>query len=347
MRAIALFLGAGFSKPWGLPLAGELLPDSEEKWALIIKMFQRNYQKELAESVQKSWLKYRNECKNSVDIFAQALQLDKRGAMDLPFADLARFLALRLGVMHSGFPGYFGGASRYTSHHIQQQRNILSCYRELVEVLEEYSLEGIVTTNYDLVVEKILGPSTKGKLGGFNYGRQGQPAQGKHQINSQRWWGPVTIDGTIPLLKLHGSLNWALSDKEDIDVWVDCRPSLSRKYRPLIVPPHDSSHDKILSQIRLKALEVLSSADVWIFCGYSFPDHDIDKDVGKLLRASAYILRRVVILNPHAEGIEKKVRDILNASVPELEVKCGPPLGDKLTRLKFRSLISGNDSVSE
>ena len=108
------------------------------------------------------------------------------------------------------------------------------------------------------------------------------------------------------------------------------------------MPPHDSSHDEILSQIRLKASEVLKDADVWVFCGYSFSDYDIDNDIGNLLKSSAYNLRRVVILNPDAEDLEKKVRNLLNAAVPELEVKRGPRLGDELTELKLRSLISGN-----
>ncbi len=39
MRAIALFLGAGFSKPWGLPVTNELLPVSKEMWIKIVGMF--------------------------------------------------------------------------------------------------------------------------------------------------------------------------------------------------------------------------------------------------------------------------------------------------------------------
>jgi len=71
--------------------------------------------------------------------------------------------------------------------------------------------------------------------------------------------------------------------------------------------------------------------------------YDIDNDIGNLLKSSAYNLRRVVILNPEAEDLEKKVRNLLNAVVPELEVKRGLRLGDEqLTELNLRSLISGN-----
>jgi hypothetical protein len=37
MRTIALFLGAGFSKPWGLPVTKDLLPVSKEEWEQIIE----------------------------------------------------------------------------------------------------------------------------------------------------------------------------------------------------------------------------------------------------------------------------------------------------------------------
>jgi hypothetical protein len=351
MRTITLFLGAGFSKPWGLPLASELLPDSEEKWVPIIKLFQRDLQTKLAENVQKSWWKYRKECKEdgvnvSVDEFARALQSVERGAKGLSFAGLTHFLAMRLAVEHSVIRK-FHMRPQYTEHYIEMQNEIKPCYDELMKELSKDSLRGIVTTNYDLVVEKILGPDAAGRLGGFHYWTQGQPVNKRHsEINTQRGIHRNTIDGTIPLLKLHGSLNWALLKEKGIDVYVDCYPSLTRGHQSLIVPPHDSSHNEILSQIQLKASEVLKDADVWVFCGYSFPDYDIDNDIGHLLKSSAYNLRRVVILSPHAEDLEKKVRNLLNAAVPELEVKCGPgldaPEEPKLTPILLHSLISGN-----
>ena len=344
MRTIALFLGAGFSKPWGLPVTKDLLPDSKEEWEQIIEeKFPREYQQKLARRVQTSWLKYRDECQGSVDQFAEKLQTDEQGTMGLPFDDLAYYLAVRLAVEESE-TREFHMQTQFVGHHFGMQNEILPCYDELMKELSKDSLRGVVTTNYDLVVEKILGPDATGRLGGFNYGTQGQSLNKRHhEFNTQRWYHRETIDGTIPLLKLHGSLNWALLKEKGIDVYVDCYPSLTRGHQPLIVPPHDSSYDEILSQIRLKASEVLKDADVWVFCGYSFPDYDIDNDIGNLLKSSAYNLLRVVILNPDAEDLEKKVRNLLNAAVPELEVKRGLRLGDEqLTELNLRSLISGN-----
>jgi hypothetical protein len=101
MRAIALFLGAGFSKPWGLPVTNELLPVSKEMWIKIVGMFPKSYEKRLAARVQECWLANQSRCQGSVDQFARMLQSDESGASDLSFKDLAYFLAMQLGVKQS------------------------------------------------------------------------------------------------------------------------------------------------------------------------------------------------------------------------------------------------------
>ena len=344
-KAIALFLGAGFSKEWGLPLTDKLLPVTDEEWTQIIeKKFPRR-QKQFATKVRASWLKYRNECPGRVDQFAEKLQRDEQGAMGLSFNDLAKFIAMRLAVDQS-VVREFNRQRQHTKNHIRMQRKIPSCYDELMKVLEEYSLKGILTTNYDLVVEKILGPTTTGRLGGFHYGKQGQPVLGIHHASTRDWYHLENITGTIPLLKLHGSLNWdLLEDKGCINVYVDCRPSLKRGFHPAIVPPHsDIPQYDVLSQTWQKAPEILKDADVWVFCGYSFSDYDIDNVIGELLQSSTYNLRRVIILSPEATKYAEKVRNILKAPVLKLEVKCGPGLGPDFTSSKLRFLISGDDS---
>ena len=95
MCAIALFLGAGFSKPWGLPLTKDLLPVLEEEWRPIIEMFPKRYERQLAIRVQANWFAYQSYCLGSVDQFVRMLQTDESGASDLSFKDLAYFLAMQ------------------------------------------------------------------------------------------------------------------------------------------------------------------------------------------------------------------------------------------------------------
>ena len=63
-------------------------------------------------------------------------------------------------------------------------------------------LSGIITSNYDLLIEYCLG--TKG----FNYGVQNQQLLGRGPYPVYVWnRGPVTLKGNIRLAKIHGSIN--------------------------------------------------------------------------------------------------------------------------------------------
>ena len=66
-----------------------------------------------------------------------------------------------------------------------------------------YNLSGILTCNYDIIVECALG--TKG----FNYGTQGERLEGRGK-NPQFPWQNAhpKVMGNIKLAKLHGSLSW-------------------------------------------------------------------------------------------------------------------------------------------
>ena len=62
-------------------------------------------------------------------------------------------------------------------------------------------VSGIITTNYELLVEYALG--TKG----FNYGIQGQHLVGRGAYRVSQWNNPITLKGIVPLAKIHGSVS--------------------------------------------------------------------------------------------------------------------------------------------
>lgn len=339
MSPVALFLGAGFSVCWGLPVTKDLLPPVKDAWEKIIKGFPARHRK-VAERVREHWIEHHVRCSDSVDEFARMLQTDELVRRSLTLDDLAQFLAIRLAVEQST-EREFRRSRQFTRHHIRRQRKIDPSYSAVTEGLSGSQLTGIVTTNYDLVIEKILGPRPCGRLGGFNYGDPEQPVIGSHQLSTQDWYKVTTITGAVPLLKLHGSLNWAYSDTQPVDVYVDCKPSL-RQLRPLVVPPRANSFDNhFLEQVRQRASEVLKAAEVWVFCGYSLPPYDAD--VSSLLRSSGTNLRRVVIFDPNAVAVKRGIQACL-AHIPHLEVICGPGLGSTLTRGTFRSKVFGTIS---
>src|SRR5262249_52164727 len=65
-----------------------------------------------------------------------------------------------------------------------------------------FQISGIITPNYDLLVEYALGT----KL--FNYGSPNEVLSGRGAYPLSRWRNPVTLRGPIALAKVHGSISW-------------------------------------------------------------------------------------------------------------------------------------------
>lgn len=63
-------------------------------------------------------------------------------------------------------------------------------------------LAGIVTTNYDLMIEYALGTEA------FNYGVKGQRLVGRGAYPLAERMNPITLTGSIPVAKIHGSYSW-------------------------------------------------------------------------------------------------------------------------------------------
>ena len=207
----------------------------------------------------------------------------------------------------------------------------------ILKALKDLNLIGIVTTNYDIVIEKLLGPLDSGRLGGFNYGRIGETLLGHYYINSQWTYMPAPISGKIPLLKLNGSLNWALSSDGKIVKYIDTRPSRGRRYQVLILPPAiGTKHDK-LQPVWKHAKQVLSAADVWIFCGYSMPNYD--QDVRELLKASGKDGKRIIILDVKPEPVRHKLYNLFSNSNSFIDIRVGPGITPQIKSRDITSLI--------
>jgi SIR2-like domain len=335
--AITLFLGAGFSKPWGMPIAREVMQLDDLK----AKTLPGKWQRELISRVEAYWEASRHEHEGVVDRFAQALQSSPSDA--LSFSDFSRFIALRFSAHH-----WKVGTARETKwatgDHIRKQRKISKCYDQFLKALRGRPLTGIVTTNYDLVVEKLLGPEPRGRLGGFNYGKAGESVEGRHPLSSKWSYGPIQLMGKIPLLKLHGSLNWASSSDGSVIKYVDARPSRGRRFEAVLLPP-GLSEAPILTGVRDLAKEVLTASNIWIFCGYSMPDYD--KDIISLLRSSAVgQLRRVIALAPNSLKVAQQLERVIGLqngdSASSIKYLRGPGLSPELTERELVSLMGFN-----
>ena len=131
-------------------------------------------------------------------------------------------------------------------------------------------LSGVVTPNYDLLVEYALG------TGGFNYGHKGEVLYGRGKNPWFPWQGawPV-LSGDLPVAKIHGSI----LDRNTR--YTDGRCGVGGD--ALIIPPYAGKpRPPMLREIWKLASSILSSSCRAIVFGFGFNSYD-----GPLLRLLA------------------------------------------------------------
>jgi len=259
------------------------------------------WQRSMLTEIESLWHSYADRHHGVVDEFGRLLHGSDA------FSKFASFIALRLSFKH-----WQVGMARETKwgvgDHVRKKKTIPREYREFLKALSKTRPVGIVSTNYDIVIEKLLGPLSSGRLGGFNYGIPGEDLLGRHSVSSKWSYGPVKITGTVPLLKLHGSLNWAISPDAELVKYIDCRPSRGQRYEVLILPPAASEMHDQLSKIWHHAHDALSAADVWVICGYSIPEYD--RDVQDLLRSASGRVSRVCICDVNVPPVRNRLLEL-------------------------------------
>ncbi|MDO8585639.1 MAG: SIR2 family protein [Armatimonadota bacterium] len=144
-------------------------------------------------------------------------------------------------------------------------------------------MSGVVTLNYDLLVEYALGSR------GFNYGITGEILQGRGPYPVSQWRNPVTLVGHLPLAKLHGSISWDATGR-----YTDGRRGLSGK--ALIVPPSPEKHRPMeLDDQWNLSKTIIERASRMIVFGFAFNDYD--QAVLAHLREAGSNLNRIAIID--------------------------------------------------
>jgi hypothetical protein len=151
------------------------------------------------------------------------------------------------------------------------------------------------------------------------------------------------VDG-CPLLKLHGSINWGLSEDQEIipyyvheahfnflhdvnKVYYNLGTNLHfKQYKekplsgpPVVVPPtwNKNSYHSQLSNVWSKAAYEISEAENIFIIGYSLPDTDsFFKYLYALGSESPKRLRNFIVVNKDSSGtIEKRFRDLIGKGI--------------------------------
>jgi hypothetical protein len=149
-----------------------------------------------------------------------------------------------------------------------------------IDVVDQYDLRLVMTTNYDILVERSLRHRTMKRppLPGFHYaGLDGIPAIGTalpFSASNDRDRS-ITPDGLIPVAKVHGSLNWIRKGRT-IAIYQDLRAAFRQAGASAIVPPlAEKEMPTWLEPVWSQARQGLTAASVWIVVGYSLPAYDI------------------------------------------------------------------------
>jgi hypothetical protein len=159
------------------------------------------------------------------------------------------------------------------------------------------NFQGVVTTNYDLTIERSLRDSPTHPA--CHYGGLKRPHYAIRRSELPGPPGPPTFElkGEIPLFKLHGSLNWHLLRSGKIEIYQDCRKAFAFGNTAAIVAPvAEKKPLEAFEPVWAGAEELLSRAETWLVIGYSLPPYD--DAIRKMLGRAARHRPRIVVMDP-------------------------------------------------
>ena len=270
-------LGAGFSK-WAadLPLASELFDFEIQPFG---PREARRLQRVL--DLWTSWQDQHND-ETAEQFIAHALTLEARQR-----ADVLWYVGRRLSGPFIWEDYYVVRRRRRRVLMIDEDRRkeipgVVRAMKFLRSICTPF-VSGIVTTNYDMLVEYALGTR------GFNYGARGEQLHGPGPYPLSAWGIPVTLSGWVKLAKIHGSISWDQDDR-----YSDGRRALTG--RALIVAP--TSEKQAPSELRSVwelASSILRSTSALLVFGFAFNPYD--EAVLSLLREGGRRIGSVLVVD--------------------------------------------------
>ena len=219
---ITVFLGAGFSAVGGVPLASELFAYEPT----VDKITRQR----LVERVQSGWRHWRGTHDGQPEEYLAQLQ-SYGGKVWL---DAQWYVGLLITLAMSDVD-QVGLNPTIIRHNINRTTNISSHEAFWTTLFRRTERVSIVTTNYDILAERGLRNRPRVRLPrpGFHYGDGDEELAGRG-YPSYAHIQKITASGRVPILKLHGSVSWAVDGSKVIH-YHDCRPAI--RGDPAIVAP--------------------------------------------------------------------------------------------------------------
>jgi hypothetical protein len=252
---LAILLGAGFSK-WaaGLPLAANLFDFAIEPFGI-----REQGRLERLKKLKQSW-----DAKNPARLAEQFIAEILLSQDEQNKNDVIWYVVRRLSEPYIWQERHAGKVRRHVLMIDENRKWDRPGVRAASDFLAQCmnQLSGIITLNYDLLVEYALGSKE------FNYGTPDEILQGRGPYPVSQWLNPVTLTGRVPVAKLHGSISWDEKGK-----YTDGRRGLSGK--ALIVPPTSEKQvpSVLQEQWDLSSAILVKASRVIVF-GFAFNDYD-------------------------------------------------------------------------
>jgi len=331
-ESVAIVLGAGYSAITGLPVTSRLFQEGA--------YFASHGARHRFEDV---WRDYDLWCIHHPDAsFEEYLgdsYLGNRGAFGPPFTWAVELI----GAVLSSPRGQDAGPHnpRYAVRLTRPMRcaahdDFWSC------IMSHFEDVNVITTNYDICIERCLRHRrmARSSMPGFFYGGLPLPQKAKgvalpwRKENRMR---AVNLEGTIPLFKIHGSLNWALHDG-GITLYQDLRAAFRRGGEAAIVPPiPEKEIPPWLQPVWTAAEQALACAHSWVVCGYSLPPYDTAMRQ-MLFRAAQRSRKTLFLLDPVSRQL--KVRWEMVTLGAEITCLAGLPTGTVELRRRWEAQTS-------
>lgn len=274
---ICVMLGAGFSK-WAadLPLAKELFDFKVTPWGI-----QESKKLDLVKRIKSQW-----DSSHPGGLAEQFIADVLQGPVRQSTAVLW-YVVRRLSEPYIWEEWHAGRRRRHVlmiDEHRASERPGVRETRILLDSLPSSTMSGIITTNYDMLVEYALGSR------GFNYGIAGEVLSGRGPYPVSQYLRPTTLTGLTSYITLHGSISW-----DEQGRYTDGRRGLSGQ--ALIVPPAPGKPaPSSLADVWVTAGEILGRSRRILVFGFAFNPYDAS--VLDLLRQEGRGIRSVLLVDP-------------------------------------------------
>jgi hypothetical protein len=332
MSQVVFILGAGASKKAGAPLMAEFLDVAKDLWS-------QGRVREVDDSFR-----------NVFRAVGCLQQVHSKSEFDIHNVESV-FAAAEMGKTLNKFPGY---APEEIDRLIKDLKVVIT---KTIELTLQFPMSGTVRAGWKILppdpydsfaktleqIQSKAHPQKSVSIITFNYDVAVDLALYMNSLDHDYCLQESSLAGKIPLLKLHGSLNWARhKESEAIIPWTiheylssiqnqlqfeqyvvvpigsqlnNSQHSSSIIPEPEIVPPtwNKADYHRVLSRIWSQAAKELGEADNIFVIGYSLPKTDtFFKFLFALGSVSKIPLRRFWVFNPEpSDFVRKRFKNLL------------------------------------